>query len=99
GAGIIALPMGTVEISKLPVVILKTNVLGTVQGLQGPGLVRYEARFGSGASLDSPAREVEDPRFPAPETTALTSWVSSLKPEGKPLVEAARRLTNFFQKN
>jgi hypothetical protein len=98
GTGIIALPMGTAEIDNLPVNLLKTNLLGTVQGSEGPGLVRYLARFGTGHSLDGDVSGF-DTAVPSAETNALAAVATELGLARLPALEAARRLSVFFQQN
>jgi hypothetical protein len=80
--GLLPLPTGCSRLEKLPVVTPpKMNRTGAVLA-SGPGLVIFNARFGSGATFDSPPDAVTnllDSSVPTNELPALDQVISEMK--------------------
>ncbi len=96
GRGLLPLPEGSSRLEHLlafddP----QKSSLGAVL-VQGPGLVVFDALFGPGASLDSPADETLDLAVPQKEEPALQQVASELGLEQQTPVEAVRTVQRFF---
>lgn len=77
GKGLLPLPAGAVRLSELPVFLLKTNAHGVVEVEEGPGFVRFQARYQGGPSLDAPPG-LEDRRVPPEEAAAIQQVADAL---------------------
>ena len=97
GRGILALPAGTYEMDDLPVA-METNSLGVAKVTAGPGLINFSARFGPGASIDSPTN-VFDFAVPDKETNALAQIVKQLNLARKTDPEKLQTIQQFFSDN
>jgi transglutaminase-like putative cysteine protease len=94
GAGQLALPQGTFEITDLPAT-MRTNRLGVMMIDGGPGLIELRATFGPGQSLDAPPCAV-DKSIPELERPALSKVISSLHLEGMTERKKIRAIQHFF---
>lgn len=61
--GLLPLPTGSARLEDLPAYFLQKNGRGAVTA-QGPGLVQFEAVYGPGATIDSPAETNAAPYWP-----------------------------------
>lgn len=98
GNGVLTLPQGTFEISRLPALRLERNGLGAVKVEDAPGFVAYRARFAPGVDLDdAPGRmDLEVPKSLDP---VLTRIVGELHIAGESAELRLRAITNFFADN
>lgn len=98
GRGVLVLPQGTFEISRLPALKLEHNGLGAVKVEDAPGFVTYRARFAPGANWDdAPSRmDLEVPRSLDP---VLTQVAGTLDIAGKRAAERLQAITKFFADN
>jgi len=96
GMGVLALPNGTHQIDRLPVLEMEHNHLGTVRVADGPEMVRYSARYSPGNSMDSPP-SAEDLQVPDQENPALTQVATQLKLSLQPPREALKTIDAFFR--
>ena len=99
GIGLLALPNGTSELRDLPVFTLKSNQLGVVRVEGGPGLVRYLARYGTGATIDSPPDPGDTTNIPPTEAAAVSQIASELKLSTKTTNQILRTVAAFFEDN
>lgn len=98
GAGVLALPRGTVRLEQLPVFILETNRFGTVRSSAGPGFVRFQAWHGDGPSLEDGPGE-DDLVLPPEETPALDRVAEELGLSNASPEESLSRISAFFAKH
>lgn len=85
-AGVLPLPTGTARLEKCPIFSMKINSAGAVLA-QGPGLVIFNARFGPGATFDSPPgtnTRRGNRRFNRTNETEAVSPPSNGPPDGPP---------------
>jgi hypothetical protein len=76
--GLLPLPSGAHQLHRLPVFALAENNYGAVQA-DGPGLLIFDAQFGPGKTLDSPATESTNSfQVPANETNALNQVIDEI---------------------
>ena len=82
--GLLPLPTGSSRLENLPVYALKMNKTGAVLA-SGPGLVIFNARFGSGATFDSPpdaSTNLWDLFVPTNEVAALEQVIAEMNLAG-----------------
>ncbi len=98
GTGLLPLPSGSGRLENLPDVILQKSPLGAVVA-QGPGLLRFDAVYGSGATIDAPGTTNWDCSVSVKETNALDMIIEEMGLDGpKPsLDEALPIIGRFFQ--
>ena len=72
--GLLPLPSGCSRLENMPAVFLKTNQMGAALA-NGPGLLIFNARFGSGPTIDS----LPDIREHSPDLTVPTNEVAALE--------------------
>ena len=94
------LPTGSGRLENLPAYILQKNSEGAVLA-EGPGLVIFDARYGSGATIDStpdnvPAETNLDLSVPTNEVPALDSVISEMKISGTNEEQKLLAVQNFF---
>lgn len=110
-AGLLPLPAGSGRLEKLRAYVLSTNTAGAVFA-EGPGLVIFDAFFGSGETIDSPpgtgsisatappasepGETNEDLHLPRSEEPALDAIIAELNLRGRPRDEVLRILAGFF---
>ncbi len=96
GTGLLPLPEGTGRLQGLLVFDdPQKSSLGAVM-VQGPGMIQFEALFGPGATIDSPADEDQDLAVPPRETGALEQIVRELHLDEQSPDEALKSLRRFF---
>jgi hypothetical protein len=97
GKGLLPLPTGCGLLENLPAYGLHQNALGAVDA-EGPGLVIFDAHYGPGATIDSPAKPSEDLQLPVLEDRepALEQVVNDLHLRGQNLDQALQTLRDFF---
>ena len=98
GTGLLPLPRGTTRLDQLPAFLMQTNQLGAVLA-EGPGLVIFDAKYGPGATIDSPPEKTDAESVPTREKPALDRVISEANLRGRPLDETLRRLNHYFQTN
>jgi transglutaminase-like putative cysteine protease len=98
GIGLLPLPRGTTRLDQLPAFLMQTNQLGAVLA-EGPGLVIFDARYGPGATIDSPPARMDVESAPTREVPALEQVISQANLRGRPLEETLLRLNHYFQTN
>ncbi len=96
GVGLLPLPRGTTRLGQLPAFLMQTNRLGAVLA-EGPGLVIFEARYGPGATIDSPPESVDTVGVPKREVPALERIITEANLRGRSLEDAMRLLNQYFQ--
>jgi protein-glutamine gamma-glutamyltransferase len=98
GTGLLPLPSGSGRLENLPDVILQRSPLGAVLA-QGPGLLRFDAFYGPGATIDTPGNTNWDCSVHPNERNALDLVIEEMGLGGpKPsLDEALRTISRFFQ--
>lgn len=96
--GLLPLPSGSGQLENLLASAVKKNSLGTVVA-EGLGLAMFDARFGLGATLDSPANTNEDCDVFIKEVPALQQVLSELQltNRAQSLDQALFRVNAFFQ--
>jgi hypothetical protein len=96
--GLLPLPTGSSRLENLPVVALKMNRTGAVLA-SGPGLVIFNARFGSGATFDSlpdASTNLWDLSVPTNEVAALHQVISEINISGTDEEHKFQAVQNFF---
>ena len=99
GRAVLKLPIGTFEVEGLSSGRMLKNPFGAVKADEVPGLIRYTARFGSGARIDAPPGEGDlalgnnDSRL----RRNLDGVISELRLESLSSEAAVDRLTRFFR--
>lgn len=96
--GLLPLPTGSSWLENLPVIALKMNRTGAVLA-SGPGLVIFNARFGNGATFDSPpdvGTNFLDLSVPTNEVAALDQVISEMKISGADEEHKFQAVQNFF---
>jgi hypothetical protein len=96
GKALLPLPEGSGQLDNLAAYVLEKNSAGALNAV-GPGLVIFDARYGPGASLDSPANQDEDTAVPPKELAALTQVISELKLKDPGREQALTALSRFFR--
>jgi hypothetical protein len=97
--GLLPLPTGTARLENLPAYVLQKNSEGTVL-VEGPGLVIFDALYGSGATFDAPPENYTktnlDFLVPTNEIPALDSVISEMKISGTNEEQKLLAVQNFF---
>ena len=102
--GALPLPSGTFRLENLPVYILETNETGVAMAT-GPGLVIFDARYGPGATLDSPpdtGTNQWDTTVPTNEIPALSQVIAEMNlTNASDTSDAGKRqaVESFFARN
>jgi protein-glutamine gamma-glutamyltransferase len=96
GNALLPLPAGSGRLENLPVWGLKMNALGAVVA-EGPGVVVFDAHYGPGERIDSPANLEEDLAVPPRETNALDQVIAELGLTPQNRKQAMHALSGFFQ--
>ncbi|HZR17911.1 MAG TPA: transglutaminase-like domain-containing protein [Verrucomicrobiae bacterium] len=94
GKALLPLPEGVGRLDNLLAYNVWKCPLGAVLE-EGPGLVVFDARYGLGNTLDSPADD-QDTSIPEREKPALDQIVSDLHLHGQSVNEALKTLAQFF---
>ncbi len=99
--GLLPLPTGSSRLENLPAIALKINRTGAVLA-SGPGLVIFNARFGSGTTFDSPpdaGTNVLDSAVPTNEVVALDQVISEMKISSTDEEHKLQAVQSFFANN
>ncbi len=96
GQGMLKLPNGTFQVEQLPVLKVQQNQYGAIKVEEGPGLLKYQVRFGRKTYLDNPPDKV-DLLVPENEAPALSRIVQELGLNSKPAREILKNVDDFFQ--
>jgi len=99
GVDLLPLPLGTARLENLSAFNVRTNNLGTVI-VEGPGVVLFDAVFGSDGSIDGAPQEFD--RFvPSRELEAIEQVISEmcLEEKGTNTQAKLRAVSAFFQDN
>jgi hypothetical protein len=98
GNALLPLPLGCTRLDNCPVFSLSKNRLGTVLA-SGPGVLSFDARYGSGQITDSPADTNQDLSVPSREKPALEQVLSALNVSGQTREQKLRAIAAFFLNN
>ncbi|HXI70431.1 MAG TPA: DUF4129 domain-containing transglutaminase family protein [Verrucomicrobiae bacterium] len=94
--GLLPLPTGSGRLEKLPVFSLKTSRNGAVKAA-GPGLVMFDARYGPGATMDTPPDSTHfDLDVPTNEIPALDRVIAEMNISGASEERKLLAVRNFF---
>ena len=98
--GLLPLPTGSSRLENVPlnVAAIKMNRTGAVMA-SGPGLIIFNARFGSGATFDSPpdtSTNLWDLSVPTNEAAALDKVILEMKISGTNEGHKFQAVQNFF---
>ena len=96
GKGLLPLPPGSAQLENLSAFGLGKSALGDVLAT-GPGLVIFDASYGPGPTIDSPANTNLDLRVPPREANALEQVIAELQLKQQSRKQALRTLSGFFQ--
>ena len=98
GRGMLALPHGTHQVSRLVVLSVQHNKLGAVKVNKGPGLIQYTAHFTQTTPLDMiPTKH--DLLIPKNEQAHITELAQQLNLYEQTPKQVLNTLTTFFQQN
>jgi hypothetical protein len=101
GEALLPLPTGSGRLENLYAYVLQENSEGAVLA-QGPGLVIFDARYGPGATMDSPpdtSTNWLDLAVPTNEAPVLEKVVSEMKLSGKNESQTLQNVYEYFQKH
>jgi hypothetical protein len=98
GIAVLPLPPRSSRLENCPVVSLKRNRLGTVLA-EGPGVLSFDARYGSGQASDSPADTNQDLNVPPREKPVCDQVLSQLNLPAQTREKTLRALSAFFLNN
>ncbi|MDH5509829.1 MAG: transglutaminase domain-containing protein [Nitrospinota bacterium] len=98
GEGLLAIPLQTHRLERLPANKMFANRLGTVKVGGAPGYVKYILRMGDSVSRISPPDE-NDLVTPKVEERGISLMVNQLELKGKAPGEVLRIVDNHFQDN
>jgi protein-glutamine gamma-glutamyltransferase len=98
GRGLLPVPAGCGRLDNFWLASLQRSQLGALLA-EGPGLAVFDARYGPGATIDSPADTNLDLLVPAKEIPALEQVIDGLHLNGQPFEEALRTINGFFVSN
>lgn len=98
GKGMLKIPNGALELSKLPVLKMSMNQFGDLKVEDGPGLVNYQIQFGTGSHMASIPNEA-DLVIPEKEKPSIEKISQILKLPSKTPQEVLHILTDFFQQS
>jgi transglutaminase-like putative cysteine protease len=97
--GLLPLPSGSSRLEKLPVYSLKINKTGAVLA-SGPGLLIFQAHYGSGATADSPpdigSTNQFDLNVPTNEVAALSQVIADMHLTGTNDAQIRLGVASFF---
>ena len=96
GSDLLPLPAGSGQLENLSVFLLQKSGLGAVLA-EGPELVVFDALYGPGATIDSPADPNLDTCVPPNETNALEQVIAELQLKQQNRKQALHTLSAFFQ--
>jgi len=102
--GLLPLPLDCGRLENLPAYVLQKNSAGAVLA-EGPGLVIFDADYGSGSTMDSPPNTGasfitnEDLAVPEREKPALDEVISGLNVTGKSDEAKLLAVSGFFNRN
>ena len=102
--GLLPLPLDCGRLERLPAYVLQKNSVGAVLA-EGPGLVIFDADYGSGLTMDSPPNANpsfttnEDLAVPEREKPALDRIISGLNVSGKSDEAKLLAVSGFFSGN
>ncbi len=96
GSGLLPLPAGSGQLENLSAFLLQKSGLGAVVA-DGPGLVVFDALYGPGTTVDSPASTNEDLHVSPKEVAALEQVIAELDLKQQSRKQALRSLSAFFQ--
>ncbi len=94
-AALLPLPRTSGRLENLKAFTVEKNPNGAVLAT-GPGLVVFDALYGLGAAIDSPADTNEDLSVPQREQPAIAQVASDLQIEPGNLKQALRKLSELF---
>jgi transglutaminase-like putative cysteine protease len=98
GNGMLALPHGTYQISKLFLPTLQRNDFGAVKVENGPGLIHYTAHFAQQTPLDKLPSHY-DLSLPTEEKNLLIELSNQLQLPNQTPQQVLNTLTTFFEQN
>jgi len=98
GKGVLALPLGTIQLEDLAVGEAKRNRLGAVKVEDGPGLLTYTARTDLMRSTEAPPDEA-DLSIPQNEASAIKTIATELALPAKAPRQILLMLSSYFGKN
>ena len=90
------LPAGCGRLENLSAFLVQKSGLGAV-AVEGPGLVVFDAFYGPGPTIDSPANTNRDLTVPPKEIPALDRVIAELQLEHQPRRQVLRALSAFFE--
>ena len=96
GSDLLPLPPGSGQLENLSAYLLQKSGMGVVLAA-GPELVVFDALYGPGPTIDSPADRVPDTYVPPKETNALEQVIAELQLKQQSRSEVQRTLNAFFQ--
>jgi hypothetical protein len=96
GSGLLKLPSGSHEITRLQVMKMARNRFGAVKVEQGPGLVEYRVRYHPGDSVDGPPDKI-DLTLPEQEKSVIMKTARELGLPLKSPPDILKTLSAFFQ--
>lgn len=96
GHGVLPLPEGSGRLENLSAFEIERNALGTVLVRDGPGVVVFDARYGPGSPIESPATTNEDLMVPEQEVNTLDKVIAEAGLQEGSAAEKVRRLSAFF---
>ncbi len=94
GLALLPLPSGVGRLEKLSAYTIQKNPLGAVLA-EGPRVVVFDALYGPGSTIDSPAELPEDLYVPENEKPALDKIIEETGLRGKDRATILRRLDAF----
>jgi hypothetical protein len=95
--GLLPLPVDSDYLDQLPAYVLQNNSLGAVLA-EGPGLVIFNAAYGSGTTMDSPPG-ANDLEVPPPEQPALDEVAAELAAGGLGEAQKIEAVSHYFAAN
>jgi hypothetical protein len=95
-SALLPLPTGCGRLENLSAFLVQKSGLGAVLA-EGPGLVVFNALYGPGPTIDSPANTNLDLAVPLKETPALDRVIAELQLQPQSRKQVLRALSGFFQ--
>ncbi len=95
GTALLPLPTGCGRLEKLSAYMVQKNPLGAVMA-EGPRVVVFDALYGPGSTIDTPAEQPEDSYVPELEQAALEQVITELDLRGKSRAVVLRKIDEFF---
>ena len=95
GKGLLPLPTDCGRLEQLPAFSVEKNNVGAVR-VEGPGLVIFNALYGTGATIDFPPDTNEDLAVPDEEKSALDQVLASLHLESATRESKLAGLSRYF---